>query len=274
MKRNNFYSWLIAAFMIFAVISLGGCGGSSNHGLSNAPDTSTDNEFPDIVSDVFDSQEFRQVFDDLEAEFTAEGISLDEVADHVHTIFIVSGEVVAIDDDLDSASEAKYYVSLSPKGREQVAARLKQPYESGDVIALIFPTADAINDLYMALGEQPMYIDSDELTSSESDDLYPEVYAIAKRYNGEAAHYFSYIIPDSKAILKNALEKAFSKELSNDVSSADNDDSSEYDDLRGEYVFQARRYAALGGQLTLMTKWKSRRSSFRPSSKQRLQYWA
>ncbi len=219
--------------------------------ISNAPDTSTGTEFPDIVPDVFDSKEFIQVFDDLEEEFAAEGILLDEVADHVHTIFIISGEVVAIDDDFDSISAAKYSVSsLSPKGREQVVARLKQPYESGDVIALVFPTADAINDLYTALGEPPMYIDSDELTSSESDDLYPEIYAIAKRYNGESAHYFSYIIPDSKALLKSVLEKTFSKELSNDESvdtpdtTTDDTTSDEYDNLRGDYVFQARRYAA------------------------------
>lgn len=133
--------------------------------------------------------------------------------------------------------------TLTAEEIARVASILKQPYESGDVIALFFPTTATINDLYVALGEQPMYVDPQEQLNSE--DLYP----IAKRYNGNAAHYFSYILPGSKTVLNDIIEQVISEDVSGNTPNEktnDDEDSTSYDyaDLRGAYVFQARRYAA------------------------------
>lgn len=250
MYRRSFCLWLIVALLIFAAVSLGGCGGSSNS-FSGTPSTSTDT--PNIT-DVFNSEEFERVLDDLTTELVSEGISPESVIAKIHSLLILSGDVIDLDDDTDTSSAKYSAASLTPESLALIAAKFKPAYESGDIIALYFPTPKAINELYVALGEQPMYIDPDDLLSADADvssaDLYPEIYAIAKRYNGTSAHYFSYLVPGSMAITGQIVNEVISKmesaDRSSDESVVSEGDSttSEYECLRGEFVFQARRYAA------------------------------
>ena len=249
MKCKSFYLWLIVALSVFAVVSLGGCGGSSD----NLPPNQASTEIPDI-STITDSPEYQRVMSDLSAELSADRTATEP---KFHTVLIISRDVF-IDDELFEASvKCSAAANLPAEQIAMIAAKLKQPYESGDIIVLYFPSPQTINDIYVALGEQPMYFDPSNLLSDDSEidssDLYPEIYAIAKRYNGNSPHYFSYLLPGSKTVLRDIVKDIISSDMES-IGSADveegtsdyQDDgriSDEYAGLRGAYVFQARRYA-------------------------------
>ena len=136
MYRNRFYLWLIVALSLFAAVSLGGCGGSSNS-FSGTPSTST--EIPDIT-DVFDSEEFERVFDDLKTELAAEGISAESVNAKIHSLLILSGDLIDLDSDTSTSSAKFSAASLTPESLALIASKFKPAYESGDIIALYYPT--------------------------------------------------------------------------------------------------------------------------------------
>ncbi len=236
-------------------------GGSSNN--SSIPDE-PQTEIPDIA-DITESEEYERIMQELADELESEGIT---TIPDMHFVFILSGDSAYIEDD-DLASSAKKSqivktaTTLPQEEIDRIASRLKQPYESGDIIVLVWPSAGTIDDLYTALGEKSTYVDPYEELSGDvaQEDLYPEFYAIAKRYNGEAAHYFTYLLPGSKTLLLHEIIESLSNDISGEGISEDGGDvsenvpedssseddgsiSEEYRGLRGEYVFQARRYAA------------------------------
>ena len=265
-KKYYFFS-LICVFL-FAVFVAGGCGGSSSSnrsGNQSQTENETQAEIPDIT-DVFETSELAQALDELDEELRAEGIDFDTFeGPKVHFVFIISGDRAYIDDELDGTTEAnraKISATLPQSEIERIAAILKPGYESGDVIALYFPSAVTINDLYEALGEQPSYFAGLVSDDAREEDTYPEIYAIAKRYGETSVHYFSYEVPGSKAILLENVFEALNEAESVDVSlqqdpSLSSDDTiSEVlsSDLRQEYLFQARRYMKFVKWVALLDK--------------------
>ncbi len=107
-------------------------------------------------------------------------------------ISIISGDRAYIDDELDSSAVKSSATTLSADEIASIASVLKQPYESGDVIALFFPATSTINDLYAALGEKPMYADPQDQINSE--DSYPENYAgLRGAYVFQARRYAAFV---------------------------------------------------------------------------------
>ena len=190
------------------------------------------------------------MLEELRQELIAEGIDVDsDEGPDVHFVFIISGDRAYIGDEIDNygeASEFRSSATLSADEISRIASILGPKYESGDIIALYFPNPETINDIYEALGEQPSYFSG--LSDEESEDTFPEIYAIAKRYGRTSTHYFSYEVPGSTAMLREAImeELTSGDGVLDPEDGEDNyDETSRTDssDLRQAYLFQARRYA-------------------------------
>ena len=242
------FCWLSFAVMIlFAVIAAGGCGGSSGDPVSigttpspePTPFTSRDVTIP-TMSEVLDSPEFEQVVSELEQELRAEGVDPNTDGPNIHYVMILSGDAVYLDGGLSSASAVKDSGVSASESISDITKRLSALYESGDVIALYFPTPEKINQLCEALGDRPTYY----VTLPEDERTYPEIYAVAKRKGVSANHYFTYEVQGSKALLSVLIDEILS---SSDVSSSESYEyevsGSEDSGLRNEYLFQSRRYA-------------------------------
>ncbi|MBR0150547.1 MAG: hypothetical protein IJP89_04200, partial [Synergistaceae bacterium] len=246
MTTKKFYALIVAFMLLFAVVAAGGCGGSSGGSVqSNGDNSTTETQLPDM-SDVMDSPEFEQTLSELEQELIAEGIDPETfTGPDIHFVMILSDDAMYLDDGLSSASAVRSSGVAASESISDIAGRLSADYESGDVIALYFPTPEKINELYEALGERPIY----PVTLSEDEQTYPEIYAIAKRHGASADHYFAYEVQGSRAILNAIVTDIIS---SGDASSSESyggdyalSDSAVSDDnsMRQEYLFQARRYA-------------------------------
>lgn len=244
------FVWLsLAVMMLFAVIAAGGCGGSSSSPVQQEDTTST-TVIPDMA-EILDSPEFEQAYSELEQELRAEGINPDTYeGPNLHFVMIMSDDAVYLDDGLASVSAVRASgvaasETISSETISDIGARLSAGYESGDVIALYFPTPEKINQLYEALGERPVY----SVTLPADERTYPEIYAIAKRHGASAEHYFAYEVQGSKALLLSTVTEIISSgdEVASSVNSsvdlpvnvsATSEDSS----MRQEYLFQSKRY--------------------------------
>ena len=158
---------------------------------------------------------------------------------------ILSDDAIYLDGGLSSASAVRNSGAVAAaESISSLGAKLSADYESGDVIALYFPTPANINKLYEALGESPIY----PMTESEDDSLYPEIYAVAKRRGVSADHYFAYEVQGSKALLLAQITDIISSgDESSSVSSGGDfavnvSAASDDTDMRQEYLFQSRRY--------------------------------
>ena len=254
MTAKRFLALNFAALLLSAAFIAGGCGGSSSNLASiSDPDTTTDAEMPSMVS-VFDSPEFELVAQELEAELA----SNDLPEPNIHVVVIISDDYFVSGESDDVSSAAAHAVRTSailPEDKlAELSAKIKPYYDSGDVIALFWPSAATINDLYEAVGEPPMNIEPSDLLPT-SEDTYPEMYAIAKRYNGDVAYHFSHVVAGNTEVLRDILEEVMqldsgdtsggtSADVSGEGSSNEPEDVDEkYAGMRPNYLFQARRYA-------------------------------
>ncbi len=92
MTSKKCYTALLVTAFMFAVFAVGGCGGSS----SSLPGNNSESEVTEIpnITDIFDSEEFAVVMQDLEAELSADNIT---TIPEFHFITILSGEVILDD---------------------------------------------------------------------------------------------------------------------------------------------------------------------------------
>ncbi|MBQ3653430.1 MAG: BACON domain-containing protein [Synergistaceae bacterium] len=249
MTSKRFYVLSFVMLFLFALLTSGGCGSSGN---GPAPQAETSSVIPDMSS-IFDSEEFSQVMSETKAELIEQGINVDDDSafPDIHFVMIVSGDGAYIDDKFVgsslSAAHIKTVASVTPQEISAIGRELLPAYESGDIIAMYFPTDSAINTMYQALNENVTHFDG---LAEGSGDTYPEIYAIAKRYGVNAVHRFSYTVPGSVALLADAIITVLTSGDEEITPEGGEDDTSgnlqnEYDTtLRQEYLFQARRYAS------------------------------
>ena len=244
MTHKRFWFSIVSLMLVMAVFIVGGCGGSSNNPpSSNNQDEEDDSQFADTKS-----EEYKIVFGELEEELKAEGLTVPPI----HYVAVLSGDHAIIEDDLDSISDAgasgvRASTTLPDSEIERMSAALKPYYDSGDVIAIVFPEPETINDVFAAIGEPQAYIDPVEMIGDTSEDLVPLVYAVAKRYNGEAVHRFSYVLPLDIEWFVEELVEAYSedKAVSDNPSNGEIGDAEEYkyEGLDERALYQARRMA-------------------------------
>ena len=234
MTQKRFWFGIVLLMLIMSVFIAGGCGGSSNKRISE--NEQSDSQFPDTAS-----EEYKVVFGELEQELKEKGLTVPPI----HYVAVVSGERAIIEDDIDSISSARASgvraaTTLPDSEIERMRAALKPYYDSGDVIAIVFPEPETINDVFAAIGEPQAYVDPGEMIGETSEDLIPLVYAVAKRYNGEAIHRFSYVLPFDFVWFVEELAEA----LSEDETASENPSGGETGDIE-EYKYEGLDERAL-----------------------------
>lgn len=234
MTQKRFLFGIVLLMLIMSVFIAGGCGGSSNKRISE--NEQSDSQFPDTAS-----EEYKVVFGELEQELKEKGLTVPPI----HYVAVVSGERAIIEDDIDSISSAgasgvRASSTLPDSEIERMRAALKPYYDNGDVIAIVFPEPETINDVFAAIGEPQAYVDPVDMISETSEDLIPFVYAVAKRYNGEAIHRFSYVLPFDFDWFAKELAEA----LSEDETASENPSGGETGDIE-EYKYEGLDERAL-----------------------------
>lgn len=215
MKRNIFYCWLMVAFVIFASVSLGGCGGSSNKRQSGG---GQDDVNP-TMSDVWQDEEAAK-----------------EVVNKLNSgdvFLLLTVRIEAIEKKSDDSVMMKYYdmadsVFYDADNPEVPynAAEVLEHYNSGDVIAIMNADLELVNTVRADLG-----------LSSENADNFGEsgileAYGIScQRVNG-LRNTFVYIVPSFGDMLSSDEsgdpEKQAQGPESNDITDLpDNQDSEE-----------------------------------------------
>ena len=241
MTHKRFLFGIVLLMLIMSVFIAGGCGGSSNKRTSEKEQP--DDQLPDTTS-----EEYRVVFEELEQELKEKGLTVPPI----HYVAVISNNSAIIDEDIYSipsarASGVRASTTLPDSEIERMSATLKPYYDNGDVIAIVFPEPETINDVFAAIGEPQAYVDPIEMIGETSEDLMPFVYAVAKRYNGDAVHRFSYILPLNFKWFTEELAKEFSEDDTASENTSDgetgNIEEYKYEGLNERALQQARRIA-------------------------------
>lgn len=239
---------------------------SPNNGLELIPIGGVGNLNPDgtpevtvipDMTDVVDSEGFAAVM----RQESGGGRNSNGTPEPTMHFVSFSGNSASINQNLSSASAVRTSGvrsaadDLSDEAIKQLASQLKEKYENGNTVVLMYPSPYLINKLYNALGEQPTYVEPEEVADDEdidAEDLYPEMFAFAKRYNGASSHTYTYMLPSASSLMRHAAKfDAEEGEVSEDVAEGTQAEpvlpevSDPYEGMRGEYVFQARRYLSL-----------------------------
>ena len=271
MTTKRFFALSFVALFLFAAFTAGGCGGSSN--LASISDTETPSDpstpstpdnpsTPDTAEaqmpsmlEALSSPEFETARQQLLDELAVSGRSAAALTQQIHYVAVTNDEICIWEDASKTPSGALQSLQESALTESQISelsAKIKQFYDSGDVIAVFSPSPAVLNGIYEALGEPPLYSNLEEVLNNASEDLSPELYALAKRYNDDDMQYsFSYIIPSNPS---NLLEDIAEESVSEDVSAAayledyinasaaeDETEENNNSGLRDNYAFQASR---------------------------------
>lgn len=271
MTTKRFLALSFVALFLFAAFTAGGCGGSSN--LASISDTETPSDpstpstpdnpsTPDTAEaqmpsmlEALSSPEFETARQQLLDELAVSGRSAAALTQQIHYVAVTNDEICIWEDAAKTPSGALQSLQESALTESQISelsAKIKQFYDSGDVIAVFSPSPAVLNGIYEALGEPPLYSNLEEVLNNASEDLSPELYALAKRYNDDDMQYsFSYIIPSNPS---NLLEDIAEESVSEDVSAAayledyinasaaeDETEENNNSGLRDNYAFQASR---------------------------------
>ncbi len=264
MTTKRFFALCFVALLTFAAFVAGGCGGSSSD-LANISDNDTPTN-PDTITaqmpsilEALQSLEFSIVNQELTNELAGDGRNAAGLTQQIHYVGVTSsGEIVVWENAanvpagvLQNSSEP----ALTESQINELSAKIKQYYDSGDVIATFSGSPAFLDSIYQAVGEPPLYNSVEGvLSNSASEDIAPEMYAFAQRYDDNEVKYtFSYIIPhNSSNMLQDVVEGiassdvAAAADLENYINASDGEDGTEedkYAGLREEYVFQAQRFA-------------------------------
>ncbi len=168
MKHRTFYVLLIIA--LFAVVSLGGCGGSSNNS-ANVEDYEPDPAEPTMLN-VVGTRKFYAMVDELKADGTwAKAMaSENNLYFFCSKEYYTSSDIARIEKSIPDEERAEFYMMA-----EQLKVELLEHYVSGDIIMLFEPTTEDINKFRIFLGT----VSQDFREIAPSGEL--EMYAMARR---------------------------------------------------------------------------------------------
>lgn len=178
MKYKSFYMWLMIAAVVFVVVSLGGCGGSSN-----LADVGTPEEAAVSMSDVWQDQKAAE-----------EIVAKLDSGDLLLMLFV---RMETIEKKSDDTVVTKYYNMAESiyqdANNSEVpynAADVLAHYNSGDVIVLLNTDITLVNSVRADLG----LVSEDARNFGESGIL--EAYAISRQRVNGLRNDFTYIVPN------------------------------------------------------------------------------
>lgn len=218
MKRNMFGAWLIIVGLLFAAVTVGGCGGSSSS--VQAPDSGgTDGSDLSMYEIWNDGEAMDEVFNRLTSEDTIKLLGL-------------KMEVVAKDDGGQVLTQYmnmfRYIISneeypMLPYNKEELAAH----YESEDIILISDADLELVNRVRTDLGLS----EENAETFGQSGSL--EVYGLACIKTDGLRNLFVYVVPRMGDIVTSAdVQEDNDDDTDDDTETGTN--GLESDDVSGE----------------------------------------
>ena len=183
MKQRSFHALLMIAAMLFAVVSLGGCGGSSDPVGTNTDPGGGGNEDSSLtMSDVWQDKEAAQ-----------------EVVNRLNSgdiFLLLTVRMEAVEKKSDGSVTMKYYDVADSVFHDEVnpevpynAAEVRAHYNSGDVIVLLNTDLELVNTVRADLG----LVSEDESNFGESGIL--EAYGLSCQRVDGLRNLFTYVVP-------------------------------------------------------------------------------
>ena len=194
MKHRIIYAWLMIA--LFAVVSFGGCGGSSDSGIPPADVTAqSDISMQEAINSA---DVYQKIVDQL-------------VSNDLIMRGLLGAKVYALIESDDGQIWTKNMTLLEEDSVATLhdAYVLRRHYESEDVIVLIEPDIDFINKIRTDLGELP------EDSSIVGDSGILDVYAMIRLQAGDALRSYTYTVPTVDDIINSegvSTEEEYSSE--------------------------------------------------------------
>ena len=218
MKRKVFYSIMLIAFAFFAVISMGGCGGSSSSSIESENLDNTTSESEIFALDQPDASKLEETYASSDiAKFLYsmhpgdenyhEWLGNDEESFEEFFARAGSNDVLLV----YRISEYNQ-VSSAAGDKTEVVDRseiLKTAFNRGAFVTLVYPSADDINKLYSMLDIKDNYNFSDETEIPRK-----ELYAISKKSTANADLVFVYSIESDNNVSYSAETPILSDDLS------------------------------------------------------------
>ena len=187
MKQKSFYAWLMISTVVFAVISLGGCGGNSSS-LSTYEATDEGGSTEKVEESAVTMSNVWQ--DQKAAEEVVGKLNSGDV------ILLLTARMETIEKKSDGSVKTKYYSMVDSVFRDQNnpelpynSADVLAHYNSGDVIVLLNTDLDLVNTVRADLG----LISEDADNFGDSAIL--EAYAVSCQKVDGLRNTFIYIVP-------------------------------------------------------------------------------
>ena len=222
MKHRNFCTWLMICGLFFALITAGGCGGSSD--IVQIPNTgNTDGTTPTTE---------RTDGDNIKKEAQAEAVFVDDEVEEIYKDAAALAEMFeSLDKDGTLAKiqarglhvaefneNGDVYTDITPnavssdKAVALLSNDLRAAFARGEVIALLSPTTENVNKLYEALG-----VSFDLKLNGNADGL--DIFAVAMASNDKGQlHTFAYQMPQRDSFTyTNGESSVISLDVSADI---------------------------------------------------------
>ncbi len=184
--RKVIYSFLAVAFLVLSMVSLGGCGGSSNKSSPLNSNQDNNNRGTSKLSALLNDSDMASVYgnseyDEMMNEFLESG-SFDKMNPNKMIFCIPDEEAEKI------LAEEDEFGRLLLKSLLFDADKVKHAYEEEETIMLLYPDESFINKTLEAAGLESGYV----LNEEEAPSGRLELFAFAKRTVGERTHTFTY----------------------------------------------------------------------------------
>lgn len=183
--RKTIYSFMAVSFLVFVMVSIGGCGGSSSKIQSNVNEQSNvSSEAASLLvsSDmvpVMNTSEWHDMINEFEEAGSGDKMNPQK------WVYCITDEEADILRKKYADSEAELTVLEALLFN---AEDIKRNYDDEHIILLLYPDEDFINRTLEAAGLEGNFV----LTSEEAPSGRLEMFAISKRTVNERTHTFTY----------------------------------------------------------------------------------
>ena len=232
MKHKSFYVWLMISVIVFAAVSLGGCGGSSNLAQESIYQE-TQEDVGVSMSYVWDDDAAQdEIFSQITSEDVAKLLGLRMVTIGKND----NGSIITqYFNMVEAILEGKEYPETAYSSAEILAH-----YESGDVIAIVSADMALVNTVRADLG-----LDEEDANKFGTSGKL-EVYALSCQKVDGIRNLFVYAVPKMEDMFVSDMEQILSQDIefgyetSADILPDSQDETQEKaEELQYEYTMQA-----------------------------------
>ncbi|MBQ9628484.1 MAG: leukocidin family pore-forming toxin [Synergistaceae bacterium] len=182
--RKTMHSFIVVAFLVFVMFTLGGCGGSSNNFKQGGSNDDVSSETASLLAGsdmvpVMNTSEWHDMINEFEEAGSGDKMNPQK------WVYCITDEEADILRKKYADSEAELTVLEALLFN---AEDIKRNYDDEHIILLLYPDEDFINRTLEAAGLEGNFV----LTSEEAPSGRLEMFAISKRTVNERTHTFTY----------------------------------------------------------------------------------